>query len=244
MSSTGVYGDAEGNEVDETFPCNPNTRRSKMRVLAEAAWTEAKVPLHIFRLPGIYGPGRGSLSKIRAKKFIVRKEGQKFSRIHVDDITNVIVASMAKPNVKSREKPAIYNVVDDEPAGSDVTDLYACNLMGLTPPPVLDFEVAAEKMTPMTRSFYKGSKTCSNRKIKEELNIKLIYPTYKEGFKADHKENKRLEALNNTIDKRILNFFLLALWSVFAFALDTGRRVRNLVISFLFIFSSPRSLGR
>ncbi|MFN4353621.1 SDR family oxidoreductase [Parvibaculum sp.] len=182
LSTTGVYGDRQGGWVDEATPLEPAVTRSDRRVKAEAAWTEfAKsngLPLHIFRLAGIYGPGRNQLIGVldgTARRIV--KEGQIFSRIHVEDIANVLDASMARPN-----PGAIYNVCDDEPAPASDVVAYAAELLGRTPPPEIPFEEA--ELSPMGRSFYMSSRRVSNRRIHEELGVTLSFPTYREGLKS------------------------------------------------------------
>ena len=159
LSTTGVYGDRDGDWVDETSELHPTTRRGHARVEAEDAWESLDLPLHIFRLAGIYGPGRGPFAKVRAgnaRRII--KEGQVFSRIHVEDIAQVLAASMARPN-----PGAIYNVC-------------------VPIPPAVPFYEA--EMTPMARSFYAESKRVRNNRIKEELGVSLIYPGYRQGLTA------------------------------------------------------------
>lgn len=178
LSTTGVYGDHHGAWVDEDTPLTPGTLRGQQRVLAERAWQALDQPLHIFRLAGIYGPGRGPFAKLRdgsARRII--KPGQVFSRIHVDDIAEVLAASIARP-----APGAIYNVCDDDPAPPEDVIGYAATLLGLPPPPAVDYDAA--EMTPMARSFYGESKRVSNRRIKAELGVKLIYPDYRAGLAA------------------------------------------------------------
>jgi len=178
LSTTGVYGDHQGGWVDETAALTPATKRGQARVTAEAAWADLGLPLHIFRLAGIYGPGRGPFEKIRrgtARRVI--KENQVFSRIHVDDIAQVLQASIHRPN-----PGAIYNVCDDNPAPPQEVLAYAADLLGLPRPPEVPFETA--DMTPMARSFYSDSKRVRNDKIKTELGVKLIHPTYQAGLGA------------------------------------------------------------
>lgn len=179
LSTTGVYGDHQGGWVDENSALTPATRRGKWRVEAEGAWAAIPhLPLHIFRLAGIYGPGRGPFAKVRngtARRII--KDGQVFSRTHVEDIAQVIAASIAQPN-----PGAIYNVCDDDPAPPQDVIGHAADLLGLPLPPAVDFETA--DMTPMARSFYAESKRVRNDRIKDELGVKLRYPTYREGLAA------------------------------------------------------------
>ena len=179
LSTTGVYGDRRGGWVDETAPLTPATRRGERRVAAEAAWTAIPgLPLHIFRLAGIYGPGRGPFEKLRngtARRIV--KPGQVFSRTHVDDIVQVLLASMARPN-----PGAVYNVCDDDPAPPQDVIAHAADLLGLPVPPEQDF--AEADLGPMARSFYSESKRVSNDRIKDELGVTLRYPTYREGLRA------------------------------------------------------------
>lgn len=179
LSTTGVYGDHGGGWVDEATPLTPSTRRGAWRKDAEAAWQSIEgLPLHIFRLAGIYGPGRGPFSKVRngtARRII--KEGQVFSRIHVEDIAQIVHASINNPN-----PGAAYNLCDDDPAPPQDVIAHAAELLGLPVPPALDFETA--DMTPMARSFYAESKRVRNDRIKDELGVKLIYPDYRVGLQA------------------------------------------------------------
>jgi len=179
LSTTGVYGDHQGAWVDETTALTPATKRGQMRVDAEKSWQSIPdLPLHIFRLAGIYGPGRGPFAKVRkgtARRII--KEGQIFSRIHVDDIAQVLAASIAHPN-----PGAVYNVCDNEPAPPEDVLAYAAELLDCPIPPAVDFEDA--DMTPMARSFYAESKRVDNTRIKEELGVTLRYPDYKAGLRS------------------------------------------------------------
>ncbi|MEM9974937.1 MAG: SDR family oxidoreductase [Pseudomonadota bacterium] len=182
LSTTGVYGDHGGGWVDEDTALTPATKRGEMRRVAEAAWqalaVETGLPLHIFRLAGIYGPGRGPFAKVRAgtARRIV-KEGQVFSRIHVEDIAQVLAASIARP------KPgAIYNLCDDDPAPPQDVIAHAAELLGLPLPPAIAFEEA--ELSPMARSFYAESKRVRNDRIKEELGVTLRYPSYRDGLAA------------------------------------------------------------
>ena len=185
LSTTGVYGDQNGGWVDETTPLTPSTKRGQMRVEAEAAWQALGLPLHIFRLAGIYGPGRGPFAKVRngtARRII--KQGQVFSRIHVEDIAQTLAASIAQPNAG-----AIYNLCDDDPAPPEDVIAHAAELLGMPIPPAQDFEAA--DMTPMARSFYAESKKVRNDRIKTELGISLKYPDYRVGLAALLAADKR-----------------------------------------------------
>ncbi|MCX7566016.1 SDR family oxidoreductase [Sulfitobacter sp. F26169L] len=179
LSTTGVYGDHKGRWVDEQTPLTPTTRRGQARVEAEAAWREIPdLPLHIFRLAGIYGPERGPFEKVRngtARRII--KEGQVFSRIHVDDIALALELSLQTPDAG-----AIYNVCDDDPAPPEDVIGHAARLLGVPIPPGIPFETA--EMTPMARSFYAESKRVRNDHIKQALGWKLTYPDYRSGLAA------------------------------------------------------------
>jgi nucleoside-diphosphate-sugar epimerase len=182
LSTTGVYGDRGGGWVDESDALQPTGERGRRRVEAEAGWLalrqEHGLPVHIFRLAGIYGPGRSALDTVRqGRAQRIDKPGQVFSRIHVADIMQVLRASMARP-----QPGAIYNVCDDDPAAPEAVIAYACELLGVAPPPLIPFEQAP--LSPMARSFYDDNKRVSNRRIKEELGVRLRYPSYKEGLKA------------------------------------------------------------
>jgi nucleoside-diphosphate-sugar epimerase len=182
LSTTGVYGDHQGGWVDETTPLTPSTARGKARVAAENEWLDLYrdhgLPVHIFRLAGIYGPGRGPFEKIRdgsARRII--KEGQVFSRIHVEDIAQVLAASMARP-----DPGAIYNVCDDDPAPPQDVIGHAAELLGLPLPPAVPFDQA--DLSPMAASFYAEAKRVDNRRIKDDLGVRLRYPDYRAGLAA------------------------------------------------------------
>ena len=178
LSTTGVYGDTGGAWVDEDSPLNPSTPSGKARVTAEAEWQALGLPLHICRLSGIYGPGRSAIDQLRAgtAKRIVKK-GQVFNRIHVEDIAQVLAASMARP-----APGAIYNLADDEPASSSDVVLEASRLLGVEPPPEIPLEQA--DLGAMGRAFYSESKRVRNDRIKRDLGISLACPTYREGLAA------------------------------------------------------------
>lgn len=178
LSTTGVYGDHQGGWVDEATSLTPGTERGVARVRAEAGWQALGLPLHIFRLAGIYGPGRGPFEKVRdgsARRII--KPGQVFSRIHVEDIGAVLEASITRPN-----PGAVYNVCDDDPAPPEDVLAHAATLLGLPPPPEIPWDQA--RMTPMALSFYAESKRVRNDRIKNELGVRLTYPDYRSGLAA------------------------------------------------------------
>jgi len=180
LSTTGVYGDHQGDWVDETTPLTPQSERGRQRVVAEEQWRATGLPVHIFRLAGIYGPGRGPFEKVRdgtARRII--KPNQVFSRIHVADIAQVLEASIRHPN-----PGAAYNVCDDNPCPPQEVIGYAARLLGLPEPPAVPFEVVAPTMTPMALGFYQESKRVRNDRIKDELGVRLLYPDYPEGLAA------------------------------------------------------------
>jgi nucleoside-diphosphate-sugar epimerase len=182
LSTTGVYGDRGGAWVDESSPLLPSGERGRRRVAAETAWLDLyrrhRLPVHVFRLAGIYGAGRSALDALReGRAQRIDKPGQVFSRIHVADLVACLLSSMARPN-----PGAIYNLCDDDPAPPEAVVDYAARLIGVMPPPLLPFDQAA--LSPMARSFYDDNKRVSNRRLKEELGVTLIYPSYRDGLAA------------------------------------------------------------
>lgn len=180
LSTTGVYGDRGGDWVTEECDLRPNLDRSRRRAEAEAAWRASGLPVHIFRLAGIYGPGRSAIDTVRAGQARrIVKPGQVFSRIHVDDIAATVLASLARPN-----PGAVYNVCDDDAAPPQDVIAHACALLGVEPPPEVDWEAAKATLSPMALSFYADNKRVSNARIKQELGVALRHPTYREGLAA------------------------------------------------------------
>lgn len=180
LSSTSVYGDHQGRWVDESSPSILPGKQGQLRLDAEEKWTAFAnaygLPLHIFRLAGIYGPTKNALTRLKSgKKQTIYKPDQFFSRIHVDDIAEIIAASIQNPNPIS-----IYNVSDDEPSPSHIIDDYAAALMGL--PRLSRVPVAEAVLSDMANEFYAHNKRVSNLKIKTALSVKLNYPTYREGL--------------------------------------------------------------
>lgn len=182
LSTIGVYGDQGGAWINEAAPPAPTNARTRQRVDIEEAWLQlgrdSGKPVQIFRLSGIYGPGRNAITKLRngtANRLI--KPGQVFNRIHVDDIAGVLMASLAQPR-----QGAIYNVTDDEPGPPQDVITFAAELAGLEPPPEIPFEQA--KLSPMAASFYGESKRVSNALVKRELDYAFRYPTYREALRA------------------------------------------------------------
>jgi len=180
LSTTALYGDRGGQWVDEATPPAPVGERGRRRLAAEGAWLDLGrrgVPLHVFRLAGIYGPGRSALDTVRqghAQR--IDKPGHVFSRIHVADLAAALRASMARP-----APGTLYNVCDDEPAPQADVIAFACTLLGRAVPPLVPFDKAA--LSPMARSFYDDNKRVSNARIKA-LGVTLRYPTYREGLAA------------------------------------------------------------
>jgi nucleoside-diphosphate-sugar epimerase len=176
LSTVGVYGDHGGGWVDETTPTSAGKPRSQNRVTAEQAWLS--LGAHVFRLSGIYGPGRNQLVQLAsgtARRIV--KPGQTFNRIHVADIAAAIEASLARPR-----PGGIYNVSDNEPAPPQDVVAFAARLCGVEPPAEIPFERA--ELSPMAKSFYSENRRVRNALIREELGVSLTYPTYREGLTA------------------------------------------------------------
>jgi nucleoside-diphosphate-sugar epimerase len=182
LSTVGVYGDHQGAWVDEATPARPSSVRSKRRLEAETAWHDfghrTGKAVHIFRLAGIYGPGRSAIDNIRdgtARR--LDKPGQVFNRIHVEDIATVLEASIRQPRAG-----AIYNVADQEPAPPQDVVAYAAALLGAAVPPLIPFEQA--QLSEMARSFYGENKRVSSALVIAELGVSFAYPSYREGLAA------------------------------------------------------------
>ncbi|HZT20460.1 MAG TPA: SDR family oxidoreductase [Dongiaceae bacterium] len=181
LSTTGVYGDRAGGWVDEESELAPTGERGRRRVAAESGWRAlagSGVPIHIFRLAGIYGPGRSAFDALRqGRAQRIDKPGQVFGRIHVEDVAAALEASMAKPRAG-----AIYNLADDDPAPPAEVVAYAAGLLGIAPPPLVPF--AEARLSPMALSFYRDSKRVRNDRIKRELGLRLAHPDYRAGLAA------------------------------------------------------------
>jgi nucleoside-diphosphate-sugar epimerase len=178
LSTTGVYGDRNGDWVDEDSPVIPRQPRSVQRLAAERAWQAALPEIRIFRLAGIYGPGRSALDQLqagRARRIV--KPGHVFSRIHVADIASALALSVDSPHAGG-----VFNLADDEPAPNADVIAYAASLLGVDPPPEEDFETA--EMSAMLRGFYAESRRVRNLKAKRELGWTPRFPTYREGLTA------------------------------------------------------------
>lgn len=182
LSTTGVYGDRNGDWVDEASPREPTGERGQRRVDAEDDWLKLweamGVPVHLFRLAGIYGPGRNALETVKAGKARrIVKPGQVFSRIHVDDIAAILKGSIDRP-----DPGAAYNCCDDNPAPPAEVIEFACRLLGIEPPQAIPFEDA--DLSPMARSFYRDNKRVSNERIKVDLGVELTWPDYRTALTA------------------------------------------------------------
>ena len=189
LSTTGVYGNHDGAWVDETTPTAPTAARSQRRVLAEQAWLDwgkqAGKPVQVFRLAGIYGPGRSALERVQAPGAqSILKPGHAMGRIHVDDIVQIVRAGIAHPTAGP-----IFNCADDEPAQTADVLAYAAELLGIPAPPAVPFEEA--DLSAMARSFYADNRRVANGRIKRELGVALAYPTYREGLRAIYDATRR-----------------------------------------------------
>ena len=182
LSTTGVYGDTKGDWVSELDPPNPFQNRSHRRLNCEKEWIESGLPVQIFRLPGIYGPGRSTFEAIKNKKIrVISKKNQVFSRIHVADITNAIIFLLQ--NKDSLKFHQIINLADDEPCSQIEVIQYCYNLLDLKMPKPILFEEAKEELSPIAQSFWMENRRISNKLLCETLGYKLIYKNYKLGLK-------------------------------------------------------------
>jgi nucleoside-diphosphate-sugar epimerase len=182
LSTIGVYGDHQGAWVDEATVPTPGSGRSKQRHHAENAWMDfadaQTVTLQIFRLAGIYGPGRNALERLIAgQERRIDKPDQVFNRIHLADIVAVVDAGLRAGGVGG-----VFNLADDEPAAPQDVIAFAAALLGMEPPPLIPWDEA--DLSPMARSFYAETKRVRNRRIKDVLGVTLTYPTYREGLRA------------------------------------------------------------
>jgi nucleoside-diphosphate-sugar epimerase len=179
LSSTGVYGDHAGAWVDEGTPVGQGRRSA--RIAADLSWQALGSRVHVFRLPGIYGPGRSALDRV--SPFRVDAPGHRFSRIHVDDIAGAVTASMRAP------RPGVYNLTDDLPATSAEVTAHACALLGRAPPPLIP--LAEAPLSPMARGFYSERRVVANGKMTRCLGYRLRYPDYRAGLRACLEEMER-----------------------------------------------------
>jgi nucleoside-diphosphate-sugar epimerase len=182
LSTTGVYGNTKGDWVSEIDKPSPFQPRSHKRLNCEKEWIESGLPVQIFRLPGIYGPGRSTFESIKNQKIrVISKKDQVFSRIHVADITNAIIYLLQ--NRDSLKFHQIINIADDEPCSQIEVIQYCYNLLGLTMPKPILFEEAKKELSPIARSFWMENRRVSNKLLCETLGYKLIYKNYKLGLK-------------------------------------------------------------
>jgi len=185
LSTTGVYGDTGGAWVDESAPLRPTGARQRRRVEAERGWRALDPPAHLFRLAGIYGPGRSALDQVRAGTARrIDRPGQVFCRIHVDDIVSVLIASMARP-----DPGAVYNVCDDCPAPAHEVVAHACARLGVPPPPLTPYDEAS--LSPMAASFWRDNRRVRNDRIKGELGVTLRHPDFRSGLDAQWRAERR-----------------------------------------------------
>jgi len=182
LSTTGVYGNTEGDWVSESDQPNPFQKRSHKRLNCEKEWIKSGLPVQIFRLPGIYGPGRSTFEAIKNKKIrVICKKNQVFSRIHVADITNAIIYLLQNRN--SLKFYQVINIADDEPCSQIEVIQYCYDLLGLTMPKPILFEDVREKLSPIAQSFWMENRRVSNSLLCETLGYKLIYKNYKIGLR-------------------------------------------------------------
>lgn len=189
LSTTGVYGDRAGGWVDEDDVPQPTQARSIARLATERAWQalgqKSGAAVDVFRLPGIYGPGRSAVDQVKAGTARrIDKPGQVFSRIHIEDIAGTVVAALNRPPRRNAHLGAIYNVVDDLAASSADLIAFACELLGKPVPPLVPWSEIEPTMSAMARSFYSENRRVRNDRLKRELGVVLRYPTYREGLRA------------------------------------------------------------
>lgn len=182
LSTTGVYGDTDGEWVDEDAPLNPMNERTERRVAAERRWLDwgeaTGKAVQVFRLPGIYGPGRSVFERLRSGSARrIAKPGQVFNRVHVDDIGTGLLLAMDHPDAG-----LVFNLTDDEPASAATVLAHGAELAQLPVPPLVPFEEA--DLSPMARQFYAENKRVSNARARRELGFRPRYPTYREGLAA------------------------------------------------------------
>jgi len=182
LSTTGVYGNTKGDWVSEIDQPNPFQIRSHKRLNCEKEWIESGLPVQIFRLPGIYGPGRSTFEAIKNKKIrVISKKNQVFSRIHVADITNAIIYLLQNKNCLKFYQ--IINIADDQPCSQIEVIQYCYDLLGLKMPRPVLFEDAKKELSPIAQSFWMENRRVSNKLLCETLGYKLIYKNYKIGLK-------------------------------------------------------------
>jgi nucleoside-diphosphate-sugar epimerase len=192
LSTTGVYGDTGGAWVDEASPLAASLPRSQARVRSEAGWRALDLPLQIFRLPAIYGPGRSPFEGLlQGRSRMIHKQGQVFCRIHVDDIVGALLHCLA---LEPARRPEVLNLSDDEPCPSSETLGYAAHLIGARLPALEEYEAIAADLSPMARSFWSENRRVDNQRLCRELGYRLRHPTYREGYRACLEEEGRQPA--------------------------------------------------
>ena len=197
LSSTSVYGDHLGKWVDESTKVNPKTMRGKIRKKVEDSYynlfKEKNIPIHIFRLPGIYGPERSVIEKlINGKNLVIKKPNQFFSRIHVEDISTAVIKSIANPTPGE-----IFNVTDNYPCSSEETTMYAAKLLNIENLKIMD--INSPKINKITKDFYRDNKRVSNKKIKKILGWTPKFESYKLGFKEIFNKINGKNTPNNSL---------------------------------------------
>ena len=181
LSTTGVYGNTFGEWVSENDPANPVQERSKRRLLCEEKWINTSLPTQIFRLPGIYGPGRSTLDSILKKNIkVIFKKDQVFSRVHVADIANAIIYLILNQNKFAFYK--IINIADDNPCSQIEVIRYSYQLLKMQMPEQIDFEEAKKNLSPIALSFWEENRRVSNSLLCKELGYQLIHKDYKSGL--------------------------------------------------------------
>jgi len=186
LSTTGVYGNADGATLKEDAPRIPTSARALARKVAEDNWLSTNLPIHLFRLAGIYGPTRSMFEAVKSGRAkAIDKPGHAFSRIHVEDIAGILWASIARPHPGSA-----YNVCDNEPLEPIKVLKTVCELMGIDMPQAKPFDKAAREMSPMALTFWNDNKLVDNGKLTNELNYEFKYPDHKSGLKAVWNQTK------------------------------------------------------
>lgn len=182
LSTTGVYGDSGGGWVDEDSPTRPGLPRSRARLACEQAWRQLDLPLQIFRLPAIYGPGRSPLEQLRnGTARLIHKPGQVFSRVHVDDIAGALLHCLALP---TERRPETLILADTCPCPSSEMLGFAAHLLDCKLPPLQPYARIEADLSPMARSFWSENRRASSRRLRQEVGYRLLFPTYREGLSA------------------------------------------------------------
>ncbi len=190
LSTTGVYGNTFGEWVTEKDPTKPLQERSKRRLICEQSWINSNLPIQIFRLPGIYGPGRSTFESILKNNIkVIQKPNQVFSRIHVADITNAIIYLLL--NINTLNFHQIINIADNYPTSQIEVIDYSYKLLGLKMPKPINFESAKTKLSPIALSFWQENRRVSNELLCKKLGYQLIHKDYKSGLKNCLKDIKQ-----------------------------------------------------